>query len=183
MPTERKIEVVADLTDKLSRMQLALVADYRGLTVAEMRDLRSKLRESGGEMIIAKNTLIKRAAQATGNEGLDPLLAGPTALTLAYDDVPKVAKTLEDYIKASQNKISVRGGMLGTSVLGEDDLSKVARMPRREQILAQIVSGVQSPLTGVVGVVNATITNVLYTLQARIDQLQPSEEGSTAETA
>lgn len=182
MPTERKIEVVADLTEKLARMQLALVADYRGLTVAELQDLRRKLREHGGEMIIAKNTLIKRAARATSNEGLESLLAGPTALTLAYDDVAKVAKTLDDYVKASQ-KISVRGGLLGTSVLGEDGLSQVAKMPSREQVLAQIVGGIQSPLTGVVGVLNAAITNVLYVLQARIDQLQPSGEGSTAETA
>lgn len=182
MPTERKLATVADLTDKLSRMQLTVVTDYRGLTVAEMAELRGKLRETGADLIVAKNTLICLAARATGHEHVEPLLAGPTALAIAYDEVARTAKTLNDYVSASQ-KISIRGGLLGQSLLPADGLEQVTRLPSREQVLAQIVGGIQSPLTGVVGVINAPLTgvvgilnavvsDVMNVVQARINQLQ-----------
>ena len=177
MPTQRKIESVADLSDKLTRTQLALVTDYRGLTVAEISDLRKKLRETGAELIVAKNTLTLRAAKETGHEALEPLLSGPTALAFAYDDVSKTAKAINDFNKGPK-KLVVRGGMLGNSLLGANVLDQVASLPTRDQVLAQIVGGVSSPVAGVVGVINAAITNVLYTLQARIDQLQPAEEAA-----
>ena len=94
MPTQRKIDSVADLTDKLSRTQLALVTDYRGLTVAEIGDLRKKLRETGAELIVAKNTLTLRAAKESGYDALEPLLSGPTALAFAYVDAAKTAKAI-----------------------------------------------------------------------------------------
>jgi large subunit ribosomal protein L10 len=174
MPTQRKIDSVADLTDKLSRTQLALVADYRGLTVAEISDLRKKLRETGAELIVAKNTLTLRAAKDTGREALEPLLSGPTALAFAYTDAAKTAKAINDFNRGPK-KLVVRGGMLGNSLLGANVLDQVASLPTREQVLAQVVGAVSAPVSGVVGVINAAITNVLYTLQARIDQLQPAE--------
>jgi len=94
MPTQRKVEIVGDLTDKMARMQLAVVADYRGFSVAELTALRTKLRENGAEMIVAKNTLLRLAARNTGREAIEPLLEGPTAVTFAYDNVAKVAKIL-----------------------------------------------------------------------------------------
>ncbi|HNP88170.1 MAG: 50S ribosomal protein L10 [Chloroflexi bacterium SZAS-1] len=177
MPTQRKIESVADLTDKLSRTQLTLVTDYRGLTVAEITDLRKKLRETGAELIVAKNTLTLRAAKETGYEALEPLLSGPTALAFAFQDASKTAKVINDFNKGPK-KLVVRGGMLGNSLLGANVLEQVASMPTREQILAQIVGGVSAPVSGVVGVLNAAITNVLYVLQARIDQLQPAGDAA-----
>lgn len=182
MPTERKITTVADLTERLSRMQLTVVADYRGLTVAEITEMRQKLRESGADLIVAKNTLIRIAARETGHDNLVSLLEGPTALTIAYDDVAKVAKTLQNYLRSSQ-KITIRGGILGSSLLPADGLEQVTKLPSREQVLAQIVGGIQSPLTevvsvinapltGVVGILNAVVADVMNVVQARIDQLQ-----------
>ena len=175
MPTQRKIDSVADLSDKLTRTQLALVTDYRGLTVGEIGDLRKKLRETGAELIVAKNTLTLRAAKETGHEALRSLLAGPTALTFAFQDAAKTAKAINDFNRGPK-KLVIRGGMLGKSLLGGNVLEQVATMPTREQVLAQIVGGVAAPVAGVVGVINAAVTNVLYALQARIDQLQPAEE-------
>lgn len=182
MPTERKIETVANLTEKMSRMQLVIVTDYRGLTVAEMAELRRRLYEHNAELVVAKNTLIRIAARQTGHEQLEPLLEGPTALTIAYDDVARVAKMFNDYLK-EMPKVSIRGGLLGYSFLAADALDQVTKMPSREQVLAQIVGGIQSPLTGLVGVINApltgvvgivgaVVTDVMNVLQARIDQLQ-----------
>lgn len=170
MPTQRKIDQVADLTDKLSRAQVTLVADYRGLTVAEITDLRSRLRKSGAELIVAKNTLMEIAAKETGHAGLGELLAGPTAVAFAYDNASAAAKAIQDFNKG-QKQLKVRGAMLGNSLLKDDALDQVAKMPTREQVLAQIVGGISSPVSGVVGVLNAAVTNVLYALQGRIDQM------------
>jgi large subunit ribosomal protein L10 len=193
MPTQRKIDAVADLTEKMSRMQLAVVADYRGLNVSEISNLRSKLREHGAEMIVAKNTLLRIAARESGYESLEPLLEGPTAITFAYDDVAKVAKALHDYVSSS-SKVSVRGGLLGTSIFQADGLEDVSKMPSREEVLSQIVGGIQSPLAGVVGVigapvndvvniVNTVVVDVASVLQARIDKLQAESSGESASAA
>jgi len=177
MPTQRKIELVADLTDKLSRTQFMVVADYRGLSVAEVNDLRRRLREIGAELIVAKNTLALRAAEATGHTELEPLLIGPTVIAFAYDDIAKAAKAINDFNRGPK-KLVVRGGMLGKNVLAANALDRVASLPSREQVLGQIVGGVSAPVAGVVGVINAAITNVLYVLQARIDQQQPAEQAA-----
>ncbi len=174
LPTQRKIDKVAELSDKLSRTQFTVVADYRGLTVAEISDLRKRLRESGAELIVAKNTLTLLAAKQTGFDALESLLSGPTALAFAYDDVSKTAKVINDFNRGPK-KLVVRGGMLGKNVLAANALDQVASLPSREQVLAQIVGGISSPVAGVVGVINAAITNVLYVLQARIDQQQGAE--------
>lgn len=178
MPTQRKIDLVAELADKMERSQLAVVADYRGFTVAELGALRAKLRESGAEMIVAKNTLLRLAARNVGKEGIEPTLEGPTAIVFAYDDVSKVAKVLLDASRATPKALTVKGGLLGTSEIRADGLDAVTRLPTREQALAQIVGGVSAPVAGVVGVINAAITNVALVVQARIDQLQPAGESA-----
>ena len=177
MPTQRKIDQVADLTDKLNRAQLTLIADYRGLNVAEISALRTQLRKSQAELIVAKNTLVQIAAKETGHEKLDPLLSGPTAVALAYDDINATAKAISDFNRGPKQLV-VRGGMLGNSFLAENALEQVIRLPGRQEVLGQIVGGISSPVAGVVGVINAAISNVLYTLQARIDQLEPPAEAS-----
>ncbi len=189
MPTERKKAQVAELAEKLSRMQFAVVADYRGMSVANITELRQKLYESGAEVVVAKNTLIRLAARETGLENMEPLLEGPTALALSYDDVAATAKALNEYIKAPNNKFEVRGGVLGATRLEADALEQVSKMPSRDEILSQVVGGIQSPLAGVVGLLNApaadvvgcvqsVVSNVLNVLQARADQLQAA--GDTA---
>ncbi len=179
MPTQRKVEKVSDLAAKMQRMQLAVIADYRGLTVAEISDLRKQLREHGAEFIVAKNTLLSIAARETGNEAMESLLAGPTAIAFAYDNVAKVAKTLEDYAK-KQSKIQFRGGLLGKNLLPANGLEQVTKLPTREQALAGVVGTIQSPVAGVIGVINAVISNVVFVLQARIDQLEPAGDVAPA---
>lgn len=178
MPTERKVEIVGDLSDKMSRMQLAIVADYRGFTVAELSALRAKLRENGADMIVAKNTLLRLAARNAGREAIEPLLEGPTAVAFAYDNVAKVAKVLLDATKVAQKPLVVRGGLLGNSPIPADGLENVTKLPTRDQALAQVLGGISAPVSGVVGVINAAISNVAYVLQARIDQLQPAGEAA-----
>lgn len=175
MPTERKAETIDSLTDKMQRKQLAVIADYRGLTVAEITDLRKRLRESGADLIVAKNTLVRIAAERTGNEAIMPLLKGPTAMTFAYDDIAKAAKTLNDYIRASKKQIAVRGGLLGNQLMPADGLEAVTRLPSREQVYASILGGVQAPASRIVGTINAVMRNIAYILRARSEQEQGAE--------
>lgn len=176
MPTQRKIDLVAELSDKMERSQLAVVADYRGFTVSDLYMLRAKLRESGAEMIVAKNTLLRLAARNVGKDSLEATLEGPTAVVFAYDDIAKVAKVLVDASKVTAKPLKLKGGVLGNSVLAPEGLDAVTKLPTREQALAQVVGVVSAPVAGVVGVINAAITNVALVIQARIDQLQPAGE-------
>ncbi len=178
MPTQHKIDLVTELTDKMQRSQLAIVADYRGFTVAELTALRAKLRANGAEFIIAKNTLLRLAARNTGKQGIEPSLEGPTAVVFAYGEIGKVAKILLDASKALPKPLTVKGGMLGLSPIKADGLDAVTKLPTREQALAQVLGGIAAPVSGVVGVINAVVTNVALVIQARIDQLQPAGESA-----
>jgi large subunit ribosomal protein L10 len=171
MPTQRKIESVAELTEKMSRMQAVIVADYRGITVEEITKVRNKIRPLGGEFIIAKNTLALIAAKATGFAAIEPALYGPTALCFAYTDAAAVAKAIKE-VNAEIKKLSFRGAMLGDTYIGGDKaLEVVASVPTRQEILAQIVGTIDAPVSGVVGVLNSVATGVVYAVQGRIDKL------------
>ena len=172
MPTPRKIVQVADLTVKMQKMQAVIVADYRGITVAEITTLRNKLRPLGGEFVIAKNTLTLIAARATGNGDIEPALYGPTALCFAYNDAAVVAKALKEY-NVTAKKLTFRGGLLGNVyVPGDTSIDVIASMPTRLEALAQILGVVEAPVAGIVNVLNSAATSVVYAVQARIDKME-----------
>ena len=181
VPTQEKVETVADLADRMKRMQVAMVADYRGLTMAEMTTLRSARRAKGAEFIVAKNTLAVLAARETGNEGLESLLKGPTALVISYDDVPGMAKAFSDFAKGLRNKeLAIRGGLLGTQVLGPNDLERLVSLPTREQSVAKVLGGVQAPASRVVGAISGVMRNIAYVLKAYSEQGAQGGEGAAA---
>jgi large subunit ribosomal protein L10 len=173
MPTPIKEQTVAELTERMNRMQMLLVADYRGLSVAELADLRKVVRAKGGEVIIAKNTLTRLAAREAGYSQLEEFLKGPTALTFSYDDVPGVAKALDDYFKATKKDVKVKGGMVGTSVIQANDLERVSKMPTRQDSLSKILGGVNAPASRILGAMNAVMRNIAYILNTH------SQSGST----
>ncbi len=190
MPNQRNIQTVAELNEKMSRVQFAVVANYRGMTVDELSELRNRMRPKGAEVIVAKNTLLRIAARENGLEAIEPLLEGPTSVLFVYDDVAETAKLFNQYLK-EQQKLEVRGGLLGKTLLQPDSLVDVEKLPSRMQVLAQIVGGIQSPLAGLVGVLNAPVADLVGVLQAvpgelvgvlqaRITQLQEGEAGAPA---
>ncbi|HEX6289059.1 MAG TPA: 50S ribosomal protein L10 [Herpetosiphonaceae bacterium] len=164
MPNKQNLAAVEELKDKLGRSQLTLVSEYRGLTVAEMADLRNAVRKTNAEVIVAKNTLTKIAANEIGITGLDEFLGGPVALTLAYGDPVAAAKALNDYLKGAKKAMTVRGGMLGTTRLTGGDLDRVASTPSREQSIARIMGGVNAPASRIVGALNGVMRNIAYIL-------------------
>src|SRR6266498_1537818 len=111
MPTPRKAAIIDELTDQLGRAQLTIVADYRGLKVSDLQGLRSTLRPIGAEFHVAKNTLTAIAADRAGVEGLSEILAGPTALVLAFNDPVATSKAVNDFARTSRI-LTVRGGVM-----------------------------------------------------------------------
>jgi large subunit ribosomal protein L10 len=175
-----KQQEVDTIADRLSRAELMVLADYRGLTVPEMAALRARLRVDGGEFRVAKNTLTRRAAERLGYDALTPYLIGPTGLALTYTDPSKLVKALTEYARTARGLFTLKGGLLGGRVLPPDQVGRLADLPNREQLLAQVVGGIQSPLYGLVAVLNGTLRNFVGVLEARRQQLESADTGSSA---
>lgn len=166
MPTTAKVETVSALTERLQRAEMTLVADYRGLSVGELSELRKAVREKGGEVVVAKNTLTRIAAANVGQEALHAFLQGPTLLAFTYDDIPGLAKALDDYFKASKKDIKIKGGMLGGTLIQGSELENIAKMPTRNESIAKILGGVQAPASRIVGALSGVMRNIAYILNA-----------------
>ena len=130
MPTPKKVETVAELTDALQRSKLTIVSDYRGLTVADLQTLRSQLRPHNAEVRVAKNTLTTIAARQTNMEALESALKGPTAIVTAYDDPVQPARIVSDFARTSRI-LQIRAGMLEGSMIGTADIEALASLPSR----------------------------------------------------
>jgi len=173
---ELKQKVVDDLAERLERASFTVLADYRGLSVSEMANLRGRLRDAGAEFRVAKNTLTRRAAERLGRDALVPYLVGPTGLALGYGEPPALAKALNDYARTART-FSIKGGLLGDRVLPPSDVGRLADLPSREVLLAQVVGGFQAPIYGIVAVLSGTLRNLVGVLEARRQQLEGSGEG------
>lgn len=175
MSREKKEQIVADLTEKLSRSKALIMTDYRGLGAAEMSGLRNKLRETETGFHVVKNSLVKRAMEQAGLPWEQSLFDGPTAIGFCYEDVPGSAKVLIDFGSERKTPISIRGGMLGEGLLDAAQISDLASLPSGEVLIAQVVARISGPLVGLVNVLNAPLQNLAYVLQARSGQLEEAE--------
>ena len=172
MPTDAKRQAVAELTELLRRSSAMAVADYRGLKVAEMQAVRRTLRDSGVQLTVAKNRLLKLAADEAGRTELKPMLDGPTALATIDGDEAAMAKALADAIRPYSRVVSVRGGMLGDAAIDAAQLTRLATLPSRDVLLGKIAGGMAAPLTGMAGVLAANLRNLVGVLQAVADKKQ-----------
>jgi large subunit ribosomal protein L10 len=182
MPNKQNLAAVETLKDKLGRAELALVSEYRGLSVADLSNLRAALRPNDAEVLVAKNTLTKIAANEVGIEGLDELLGGPITLTLAYGDPVAAAKALNDYLRATRNTIQVRGGVIGRQRIAGSDLERVASTPSREQSIARIMGGVNAPATRIAMALSGVARNIAYIL-AQVAEGKGGAEAPAGEAA
>lgn len=168
---------MATVADRLERTETVLAADFRGLTVAELAELRQRLREAEAEMAVVKNTLSRRAADQTGRSALIPYLQGPTGLVWVDGDPARAAKALSDFAKTHQEVFSIRGGVLGAEDLPAASIVRLASLPSRDQLLAQLAGAIASPLSGLAGRLNSLVGNLARTLAAVRDSgaLAPGE--------
>lgn len=146
-----------------------LAADFRGLTVKQLSEWRGALRAADAEMTIVKNTLARRAATATGREALLPYLDGPTGLVWVNGDAAVAAKALNTYAKQN-DKLSIKGGLLEGADIDADGINRLASLPSREVLLAQLAGGVAAPLRGLAGGMNALLSGLARSLAAVQEQ-------------
>ncbi len=168
MNREEKARIIEELAGKL-RDGSAVLVDYQGIDVAQSTQLRARSREAGVEFVVAKNTLTRRAADEAGVGGLSEYLVGPTALAFSEDPVAS-AKLMAEFADRVES-FALKGGLLeGGRVLDEADVVALSKLPGREQLLAQIVGGISSPLTGLVTVLNNTIQGLVVALNQIAEQ-------------
>jgi len=179
MPTKQKAATIDELTERLGRSQLTIVADYRGLGVGDLEGLRSNLRPVGAEFRVAKNTLTTIAADRAGIAGMADLLAGPTALVLAYDDPVQASKVVTDFVRTSRI-LAVRGGVMNNRLVSGADIDAIATLPSRDELLGRLVGMLASPMTRVVGVLSGPVRSLPYVLNARVEQLGGVQEEAIA---
>ena len=160
-----KAATVADITSRLKASSTAVLADYRGMTVGQMRDLRSKLRGGGIDMVVVKNTLARRAAKAAGYEPLSAELVGPIAMLFAVDDVSAPARILNEYIRANR-KMVIKAGLLEGQLINAGAVTELADLPSREVLLSRLLGAMQAPLGNLASVLQAPITKLARTLDA-----------------
>jgi large subunit ribosomal protein L10 len=164
-----KVESVAELHEKLARAVSAVLADFRGLTVQEITDLRQQLRDASLELAVVKNTLARLAVQETPFERLSPYLNGPTSITLSYRDTVAPAKILSAYVK-KQPKLAVRAGLFEGEIVPAEKIAEIADLPPRDVILAQALAAMQGPLAGLVWTLQGVLSTFIGTLQAIHDK-------------
>lgn len=161
MPTKtQKESTVGELQSAFGKSQLAIIADYRGLSVAELTDLRRRVQKTGGDVTVSKNTLIKVAMKDNDQwKGLEEYLKGPTALVFGGEDFIGAAKALNDFSKEKRAVVvKIRGGVLQGEAMDEKKLKALADLPSREGLLTMIAQLLQSPISGFARAVNALAT-------------------------
>ena len=172
MPREKKAQIIDRLQEVFSKCSIGIFTDYRGLSVPEITVLRRKLKESGIEYKVVKNTLARFAAERAGKDELAGFFVGPVAVALGYGDITEPARVLADYIGTSKASLSVKGGFLGDSVLSVEDVMTLSTLPSRELLLAKVVGGMQIPIMALLGCLTTPMRGFMGILQARIQQLE-----------
>ncbi|MGH2401694.1 MAG: 50S ribosomal protein L10 [Candidatus Limnocylindria bacterium] len=175
MPTDTKRQAVAELAELLRTSSAIAVADYRGLKVSDMQSVRRTLRDSGVQLHIAKNRLLKIAADEADRAELKPMLTGPTALATIDGDEAAMAKALADAFRPYSRVVTMRGGMLGSNAIDASQLTRLATLPTREVLLGKIAGGMAAPMTGMAGVLAANLRNLVGVLSAVADKKRTTE--------
>jgi large subunit ribosomal protein L10 len=169
LPNQEKLETVAELQQDVQSSNSLLMTDYRGLTVSEITQLRRKLRDAGSDYKVAKNTLLTIAVGDGAPAGLDQLLAGPTAVAFVKTDAVAAAKAIVDFAK-DHKAMSVKGGLVEGRILGPEQITALSKVPPKEVLIAMMLGSMQAPITGLVGTLSGCLSNLVFTLQAVVDQ-------------
>ena len=173
MKREEKARIIEELTEMLKGNSVVLV-DYQGINVAQSTQLRERSREAGIEFMVAKNTLAQLAAERAGVEGISELLVGPTAMAFSEDPVAG-AKLMAEFSNEVE-PFELKGGLLeGGRVVDAAGVAALARLPGREQLITQVIGGIQSPLAGLVNVLNGTIRNLAVVLNQVTEQKRAAQ--------
>lgn len=173
IPAE-KVETVRELVARFQESAACVLVEYRGLNVAQMTELRNKLKAAGVHFKVYKNTLLRRAAEEVGLQALAPYLEGPTAAAFSADPVA-AAKVITE-VQKSLEPLKIKAGVLEGKVLSAEETAALAKLPSREELMAKVVGGIQAPLYRIVGVlgsvVHTPLRNFMHGLKAVAEQKQ-----------
>ena len=173
MPTAEKAAIIEETRQALAASQGTVLADYRGLTVHQLSKLRERLAQAGVTLRVVKNTLIKRAADEVGIEGLEPYLAGPTALAYSPDPVA-AARTLSQ-AQREFRKMEIKAGILDKQAISAGGVKELAELPAKEVLLARVVGTLNAPIQQLAWVLNAPMAN----LARALDQIRQQREAQS----
>ena len=171
MKRAEKEQLVSELKEKIEGAKALYYTDFTGLNVKRMTELRRRLKKANVEYVVIKNTLALRAVNESGLVG--ERLRGPTGLVMAKDPV-EAAKILTEFAKTNEQRPAVKGGMFDGAAIDAGQVKRLAAMPSREQMLAELGAGLQSPLSAMLGVMNSLLTNFAGALEA----LKTQKEGA-----
>src|SRR3954471_1955116 len=177
MLRQDKERIVSELAERLKSSDTLLIADYRGLTMPEIDELRTKLLDSGARFSVVKNTLTRRAAEEAGVQQLLELIDGPTAIAFidADGDPAAAAKILNDTARTN-DVLVIRGGLLEGDAVSDAEIKRLATLPPAEVVRAQFAGAVAAPLTTIVGLFTAPLRDLVNVIDARIKQLEEQGE-------
>jgi large subunit ribosomal protein L10 len=183
MNKEQKAAVVDEIAEQIEGAEAIFAVDYRGISVPQAAELRTKLRDADASFRVVKNRLTIRAAEKAGADSIPELLEGPTALTFVRGDAALAAKAINDFARAEEI-LEFKGGLLGEQVLTIDEIKSIARLPARDVLHGQLVGTIAAPLTGLVRGLNQLIAGMASQLQQIVDQgLLPEGEAAPAAEA
>jgi large subunit ribosomal protein L10 len=169
----KKEGVVAEIKERLSKANVVILTDYRGLNVSAITELRRQLREEDIEYKVVKNTLTKIAVGELGYEGLDAYLEGPTAIAFSYKDPVAAAKVLSKFAKTN-DKLEIKAGLLEGTLIDIVAIRSLAELPPKEVLLGRVAGAFQAPLSAFASVLQGNIRNFVYVLDALREQKEKS---------
>lgn len=170
-----KKEKIQEMSEIIAKSKVAIVTDYRGLTVAEITDLRRQLQKEGADYAVVKNTLAKIAVKDTPYDGLTEFLQGPSAVVFGFEDQVAPAKVLTQYIKKAK-KVELKGGVIDGKVLSLEEVKKLAELPSKEELYAKMLGSINSPASGIVNVVNG-VARALVIAMEEVRKQKESKQG------
>jgi large subunit ribosomal protein L10 len=170
MNRDEKAAVVEEIAGQIKASEAVFAVDYRGITVAQVAELRTKLRDADASFRVVKNSLTERAADRAGAEPLKEFLVGPTALTIVRGDAALAAKTLSDTARVLRGLLEFKGGMMNGSSLSAQDVTAISRLPSRDVLNAQLLGTIAAPLVGLVRGLNGLLSGVAIALGQVLEQ-------------
>jgi large subunit ribosomal protein L10 len=175
MPRPDKVEQVELLTQKLRGARVAILTDYRGLTVGQLQELRGRLRAQDVEYRVVKNTLARRAAVEAGHPDFQDMLKGPVAIAFGGEDIGAPSRLLAEFVRQTRVRLDIVGGLVEGRLMGPEQVRQIADLPSREVLLAQLLGTLQSPVSQLVGTIQAPVQQLVGLLEAYQAKLEGAQ--------
>ncbi len=175
MPSKRNEEILANILDRIQDKPLIVTARYSNVNAAQMNDFRRDITKGGGRIFIAKNNLVKIAADQIGIRDIDKIIDGPTAYIVAEDDIAGTVKALTTSIKDQSLEVQILGGIMESEMIDANRVEQIGDLPSRDQLIGMLASVLNGPLNSLARVLNAPVQNLASTLEQIAEQRKAAE--------